>query len=97
MLYKDILQKCYYRNMPSQNLCYCGSAVEYHLGKTGKHNFTHDNSVKIRRTFGSCYCGSAVEHCLGKAGVTGPIPVSSSIQEILENPSKIGTFKDFLF
>ena len=44
-----------------------------------------------------CWCGSAVEHHLGKVGVTGPIPVTSSIQKILENPSKIGTFKDFLF
>ena len=39
----------------------------------------------------------SVEHRLGKAEVTGSIPVSSSTNQPLEKPFKIGTFKGFYF
>lgn len=43
---------------------------------------------KIQSKNSICWCGSAVEHHLGKVGVTGPIPVTSSI----ENPYFIRVF-----
>ena len=36
---------------------------------------------KIQSKNSICWCGSAVEHHLGKVGVTGPIPVTSSIYD----------------
>lgn len=39
---------------------------------------------------GLCWCGSAVEHYLGKVGVTGPIPVTSSINKIAKRPKNKG-------
>ena len=45
----------------------------------------HFLTTKIHRKNHSknsiCWCGSAVEHHLGKVGVTGPIPVTSSIYD----------------
>ncbi len=48
------------------DLCYCGSAVEHHLGKTKTALFNH--SISPQKSFKNsiCWCGSAVEHCLGK-------------------------------
>lgn len=51
------------------------------LGKTKTALFTTKIHRKNRSKNSTCWCGSAVEHHLGKVGVTGPIPVTSSIDD----------------
>ena len=65
--------------------------------KQKQHCLTTKFHRKIQSKNSICWCGSAVEHHLGKVGVTGPIPVTSSIIKNPWKPSKIGTFKGFLF
>ena len=53
------------------------------LVKQKQHFLTTQIHCKIHSKTALCWCGSAVEHHLGKVGVTGPIPVTSSI---IKNP-----------
>ena len=60
----------------------CGSrGKSTTLVKQKQHFLTTKFNRKIQSKNSICWCGSAVEHHLGKVGVTGPIPVTSSIYD----------------